>query len=175
MLKSDWNCDFVGLLHHPLLFGFSLFRHFWGITFRPFKLLCLAKDHWWGLVKKMHKRSILLIKSDFKWCIRLCLLLNFCQAVRPSVRPQARPLARPSTHPPIIPPIHPSIHPNARVFGLLTSSNSLRQCIALFAVAEGWLLLDIWWFVLFLYWIIIQCKLAIIQYKWALNTIQMST
>ena len=26
---------------------------------------------------------------------------------------------------------------------------SFRQCIALFAVAEGWLLLDIRWFVLF--------------------------
>ena len=28
----------------------------------------------------------------------------------------------------------------------------LRLCIALFAVAEGWLLLDIGWFVLFLEW-----------------------
>ena len=27
-------------------YGFSLFRHFWGITLQLFKLLCLVKDHW---------------------------------------------------------------------------------------------------------------------------------
>ena len=32
---------------------------------------------------------------------------------------------------------------------LEANSSHLRQCIALFAVAEGWLLLDIGWFVLF--------------------------
>ena len=34
--------------------------------------------------------------------------------------------------------------------GLVPLSSLLRLCIALFAVAEGWLLLDIGWFVLFL-------------------------
>ena len=33
--------------------------------------------------------------------------------------------------------------------GFVPPSPHLRQCIALFAVAEGWLLLDIGWFVLF--------------------------
>ena len=42
----------------------------------------------------------------------------------------------------------------------------LRQCIALFAVAERWLLLDIGWFVLFMYSIVLtirynlQCPIA---------------
>ena len=32
-------------VNYTILFGFSLFRHFWGITFHLFKLLCLAKDN----------------------------------------------------------------------------------------------------------------------------------
>ena len=31
--------------YYTIAFGLSLFRHFWGITFHIFKLLCLAKDH----------------------------------------------------------------------------------------------------------------------------------
>ena len=34
----------------------------------------------------------------------------------------------------------------------------LRQCIALFAVAEGWLLLDIRWLVLFLHLLLLQVQ-----------------
>ena len=37
----------------------------------------------------------------------------------------------------------------------------LRLCIALFSVAEGWLLLDIGWFVLFLYLYIVANSLAL--------------
>ena len=32
-------------VYYALSFGFSLFRHFWGITFQLFKFLCLAKGH----------------------------------------------------------------------------------------------------------------------------------
>ena len=32
---------------YTIPFGFSLFWHFLGITFRLFKLLCCTKDHWW--------------------------------------------------------------------------------------------------------------------------------
>ena len=36
-------------VYYTTPFGFSLFWHFCNITFQLFKLLCLAKDHWWGL------------------------------------------------------------------------------------------------------------------------------
>ena len=35
-------------VYNTIHFGFSLFRHFWGILFQLIKLLCLAKDHWRG-------------------------------------------------------------------------------------------------------------------------------
>ena len=34
-------------VYYTIPFGFSLFWHFWDITFQLLKLLCLAKDHWW--------------------------------------------------------------------------------------------------------------------------------
>ena len=34
--------------YYTIPVGFSWFRHFLGITFQHFKLLCLAKDHWRG-------------------------------------------------------------------------------------------------------------------------------
>ena len=33
-------------VYYTIPFGFSLFRHFWSITFHCLKLFCLAKDHW---------------------------------------------------------------------------------------------------------------------------------
>ena len=48
-VKIDWNCNFVGLLHHPFL-TLACFWHFLGINFQLFiKILCSAKDHWRGL------------------------------------------------------------------------------------------------------------------------------
>ena len=41
------NCNFVDLLH-GIPFGFSFFWYFCDISFQLFKLLCLAKNHWWG-------------------------------------------------------------------------------------------------------------------------------
>ena len=42
--------EIVILWVYTIHFDFSLlFRHFWCITFQLFKLLCLAKVHWWGL------------------------------------------------------------------------------------------------------------------------------
>ena len=32
-------------VYYIIPFGFSLFRHFWGIAFQRFKLLCLVKGH----------------------------------------------------------------------------------------------------------------------------------
>ena len=44
-MKNDWNCNIVGLLHHP--FWLHLILALLGIAFLHFKQLCLAKDHWW--------------------------------------------------------------------------------------------------------------------------------
>ena len=43
VFKIDWNCNFVGLLHHP----------FWSLLFNFLSLYtsCLAKDHWWEQYK----------------------------------------------------------------------------------------------------------------------------
>ena len=46
VFKIEWNCNFVGLLHHP--FWLQLVKALLGITFQLFKLLSLAKDHWRG-------------------------------------------------------------------------------------------------------------------------------
>ena len=35
-------------LLHGIPFGFSFFWCFYDISFQLFKLLCLAKNHWWG-------------------------------------------------------------------------------------------------------------------------------
>ena len=44
--KIHWNCNIVGLLHHPFWLYLD-FGNFWH-HFSYFKLLCLAKDHWRG-------------------------------------------------------------------------------------------------------------------------------
>ena len=61
-------------LLHGMPFGFSFFWYFCDISFQLFKLLCLAKDHWWGVCTIW---SILLMKFDLKWCIHLDLFLYF--------------------------------------------------------------------------------------------------
>ena len=53
-------------VYYTISFSFSLFRHFWGITFQLFKKLPLAKDHWRGSVPVMRIWSILLMESNFK-------------------------------------------------------------------------------------------------------------
>ena len=69
----------MGLWHHP--FWLQLVWVFVGFTFELFRLLCLAKDHWWVMssLPEMRIWSILLIKSDLKWCTHLSrsLLLYF--------------------------------------------------------------------------------------------------
>ena len=47
VIKINWNCHFEGLLHH-LLWLQPVLALFWGHPFQLFKLLCLAKDQWWG-------------------------------------------------------------------------------------------------------------------------------
>ena len=44
-----WSIFSLLWVNYTIPFGFSFFRHFLGITFQLFELLCLAKDHWWGL------------------------------------------------------------------------------------------------------------------------------
>ena len=45
-MNTKWNCNFVGLLHHPLWLQLllALFGHY----FSTFYTTCLAKDHWRG-------------------------------------------------------------------------------------------------------------------------------
>ena len=48
--KIDWNCNFVGLLHHP--FWLQLVLALSGQHFLLLKPLYLAKDHWWGFITR---------------------------------------------------------------------------------------------------------------------------
>ena len=59
-------------VYYTIPFGFSLFWHFWDIILQPLKLLPFwlrITDE--GSVPEMRIWSILLIKSDLKWCIHL--------------------------------------------------------------------------------------------------------
>ena len=42
------RCAHFLWVYYTIPFGFSCFRHFWGITFKLVKLHCLAWVHWWG-------------------------------------------------------------------------------------------------------------------------------
>ena len=72
LIQIDWNCNFVGFFY-TIPFVFSLFWHFWDITsiinfLNYIVRLRLTED---GSVPEMRIWSILLIKSDLKWCIHL--------------------------------------------------------------------------------------------------------
>ena len=71
VFKIEWNCNSVGLLHHPFWLQFVI-RHFCDIIFRPFcnyfAWLRITDE---GSVPEMRIWSILLINSDLKWCIHL--------------------------------------------------------------------------------------------------------
>ena len=71
VFKIDWNCNSVGLLHHPFWLRL-VFRHILGINFQPFvNYLVWLRITDEGSVPEMRMWSILLIKSDLKWCIHL--------------------------------------------------------------------------------------------------------
>ena len=44
-------------VYYTIPFGLSLFRHFWGIIFHIFELLCLAKDNWRGFSTRIQKET----------------------------------------------------------------------------------------------------------------------
>ena len=68
-IKINWNCNFVGLLHHPLWLQLVL-----ALSDHLFQLLNffvwsrITDD---GSLPEMRIWSILFIKSDLKWCIHL--------------------------------------------------------------------------------------------------------
>ena len=72
----------MGLLHHS--FWLKLVSALFGIIFQLLQLLSLAKDDE-GSIPEMRMWSILLIKSDLKWCIHLdrslYLYFNFLVSV----------------------------------------------------------------------------------------------
>ena len=49
-IKIDWNSKLVGLLHHP--FWLQLVSALSDHYFELFSLLCLAKDHLWGVITR---------------------------------------------------------------------------------------------------------------------------
>ena len=58
------------------------------------------------------------------------------------------------------------LHPLSKFYDVPVGfvSQLFRQCIAIFAVSEGWLLLDIEWFVLFVYDVTqVLCKMATLK------------
>ena len=58
-------------VYYTIPFGFSLFWHVWDISFQLLKLLLWLRTTDEGSVPEMRIWSILLIKSDLKWCIHL--------------------------------------------------------------------------------------------------------
>ena len=58
-------------VYYTIPFGFSLFSHVWDITFQFLKLLLWLRTTDEGSVPEMRIWSILLIKSDLKWCIHI--------------------------------------------------------------------------------------------------------
>ena len=68
-VKIDWNCNFVGLLHHP--FWLQLVLVLLGIIFNFWNYSVWLRITDEGSVPEMRIWSILLIKSDLKWCTHL--------------------------------------------------------------------------------------------------------
>ena len=67
----NWNCNFVGLLHHPfwLQLVLVIIFNFWIY----FVLLRITDE---GSLPEIRISSILLIKSDLKWCLHLSRSLS---------------------------------------------------------------------------------------------------
>ena len=73
-IKIDWNCNFVGLLHHP--FWLQLVMTLSGNHFQLLNPHGLAKDHWWGFITQ-NTHMIQIVNSDFKWCIHFSRSLYY--------------------------------------------------------------------------------------------------
>ena len=58
-------------VYYTIPLCFSLFWHVWDLSFQLLKLLLWQRTTDEGLVPEMRIWSILLIKSDLKWCIHL--------------------------------------------------------------------------------------------------------
>ena len=58
-------------VYYTIPFGFSLIRHFLGISLQRLTYFVRLRITDEGSVPEMRIWSILLIKSDFKWCIHL--------------------------------------------------------------------------------------------------------
>ena len=58
-------------VYYTIPFGFSLVWHFWGITFQLLNYFVWLRITDEGSIPEIRIRSILLIKSDLKWCIHL--------------------------------------------------------------------------------------------------------
>ena len=69
-VKIDRNCNFVGLLHHP--FWLELLLALLGHYFSTFSTTFFGEGSLTRVqYPDMHIWSILIIKSDLKWCIHL--------------------------------------------------------------------------------------------------------
>ena len=81
VFKIDWNCNFVGLLHHP--FWLQLVLALFGYYFSTFYTTCLAKDHWRGFSTRNAHMIHIVNLFRLKWCIHLSrsLYLNSFKAL----------------------------------------------------------------------------------------------
>ena len=73
VFKIDWNCNSVILwVYYAIPFGFSLYLGTFGASiFNHFNFFVWLRITDEGSVPEMRIWSILLIKSDLKWCIHL--------------------------------------------------------------------------------------------------------
>ena len=67
--KNDSNYNLW--VYYTVSFGFSLLRHFLGITFRGFNLLCLAVNHWWGFSTQITHIVLFLFKMVYRSRVEL--------------------------------------------------------------------------------------------------------
>ena len=65
VFKIDWNCNFVGLLHHPIwLWFFGTFGNY----FSTFSTTFLAQEYWWGFsTRNAHIIHIVNCKHNYMY------------------------------------------------------------------------------------------------------------
>ena len=112
-------------VYYTIPFGFSLFRHFWLLTFQPFKLHCLAKDHWRGFSTRNAHMVHIVNWIQLKWCIHLSrsLFLHYSYIVKDSAKDVPGSLLQERNTP-------ATSLPHAHVFRFLVLSSYLQQDVS---------------------------------------------
>ena len=69
VFKINWNCNYVGLLHHP--FWLQLVLALFGHYFLTFYTTYIAKDQWRGFSTRNAHMVHIVNSIRLKWCIYL--------------------------------------------------------------------------------------------------------